>query len=108
MKKLVSVCLLLFLVASGNAQEKKKPPLSELSQDQLNLALTKSKNTIKAGKILTFGGLAISSVGFIMLMAEAAKLPEHNASENNAEAGAFVALFGGVAMWTGIPVWIVG
>jgi hypothetical protein len=108
MKKLISVTLLLFFVVSGNAQEKNKQPLSELNKDQLNLALAKSKKTIKEGKILTFGGLAISSVGIIMLMAEAVKVPTGDANGETAEAGAFVALFGGIAIWTGIPVWIVG
>jgi hypothetical protein len=108
MGKFILTCLLLCFVVTGNAQVSEKPKLNELNQDQLNLVLAKSQKTIKTGKILTFTGLGTASVGVLLLIAEASKVPSGGANGNTAETGAYVALIGGAVMWIGIPVWIAG
>lgn len=108
MKKLIAICLLVFLTVICNAQEKNKSKYSELDQDQLNLALTKSKQTIKTGKTFTFVGLGVGTTGIIILMIEGLKAIEGDANGNSAEAGAYIVIAGGVIIYTGIPVWIVG
>jgi hypothetical protein len=108
MRKLFSICLLVYIAGICNAQEKTKPKYNELSQDELNLALTKSKKTIKTGKTLTFVGLGVAATGTIILMVEGFKAIEGDANGDTASAGAYVALAGGLVMYTGIPVWIVG
>ena len=109
MKRLISICLLLFFCSIGNAQVNNKPKLNELNQDQLNLALAKSKKTIKTGKIITFLGLGVTSIGVVMLINEASELvADDNPSGNSASSGLNVAIIGGVTTWIGIPVWIAG
>jgi hypothetical protein len=108
MKKLISICLLAFLTVMCNAQEKQKSKYSDLNQDQLNLALTKSKKTIKTGKTLTFVGLGVGTTGILILMIEGLKAIEGDADGNTASAGAYIALASGFFIYTGVPVWIVG
>ena len=109
MKRLISICLLLFFVVTGNGQVNDKPKLNELNQDQLNFALAKSKTTIKTDKIVTFIGLGVTSIGAAMLISEAGKLvTDDNPSGNTASSGLNVAIIGGVTTWIGIPVWIAG
>jgi hypothetical protein len=59
MKKLISICMLLFFVVTGSAQVNNIPKLNELDQDQLNLELAKSSKKIKAGKIWTGVGIGL-------------------------------------------------
>ena len=109
MKRLISICLLLFFVVIGNGQVNDKPKLNELNQDQLNFALAKSKKTIKAGKIVTFIGLGVTFIGSAVLISEAGKLvTDNNPSENTASSGLNAAIIGGVTTCIGIPVWIAG
>jgi hypothetical protein len=108
MKKLISICLLVLLTVMCNAQEKKKSKFSELNQDQLNIALTKSKKTIITGKILICTGLGVSSTGIIILMVEGLKALGGEANGQTATAGAYALIAGGITMEIGIPVWIVG
>ena len=63
MKKIISICFLVFFAVTGNAQKHNKTNLNDLNQDQLNLALTKSLKTIKTGKILTGIG---AGLGFFL------------------------------------------
>jgi hypothetical protein len=106
MKKLISICFLLFFVYTGNAQENNKSKWSELNQDQLNLALTKSKKTIKTGKIITFSGLGVYCIGYIMAMGPN-QSPDPS-YDNNSDAGSVIAVIGGIISYAGIIVWAVG
>ena len=109
MNRLISICLPLFIVVIGNAQVITKPKLNELNQDQLNLALVKSKKTIKTGKIVTFIGLGVTSIGVAILVSEAGKqVTDDNPGGNTASSGLNVAIIGGVTTWIGIPVWLAG
>jgi hypothetical protein len=108
MERLISICFLVFLTVMCNAQEKNKSKYSELNHDQLNLALTKSKKTIIAGKVLTYSGLGLAITGTTILIIEGAKALEGDASENTASAGVYVLIIGGAILWTGVPVLIVG
>lgn len=108
MKTLISIWLLASLTVMCNGQEENKSKYSELTQDQLNIALTKSKKTIKTGKALTFVGLGVATISLMVLMIEGLKAIEGDADENSAETGAYALIAGGVIMYTGIPVWIVG
>jgi hypothetical protein len=103
MKRLISICFLLFFVVIGNAQVNKKPKLNELNQDQLNLALTKSEKTIKTGAILTFAGPVVTAIGGLIAINNGDIL-----NENTAKTGAYMIIIGGATMVTGITVWIVG
>jgi hypothetical protein len=105
MKKLISVCFLLIFVVIGNAQENKKPKWSELNQDQLNLALTKSKGNIKTGKILTFVGLGTMMFGDAIFIMEMILTGQENPL---ATTGGKIAIVGEISVFAGIPVWIVG
>jgi hypothetical protein len=107
MKKLISICFLLFILFTGNAQENNKSKWSDLNQDQLNLALAKSTKTIKAGKILTFSGLGVAFIGTGTTLIGLIILIE-DPSDNTAETGAYIMLAGITTMYIGIPVWIVG
>jgi hypothetical protein len=106
MKNLITICLLLFLVVTGNAQEKSKSKYSELNQDQLNLALTKSKRTIKIGKILTYSGLGFTSIGWVLPFSDFGKHDDN--TDATAAAADFFFTAGLITMSIGIPVWIVG
>jgi hypothetical protein len=39
MKKIITICLLVFFTIAGNAQINNKTKIKELNQDQLNIAL---------------------------------------------------------------------
>jgi hypothetical protein len=103
MKKLVSICFLLFFVVTGNAQEIKKSKWSELNQDQLNLALERSIKTIKTGKILTFSGLGFAFIGSMIAWSGQGR---HD--DNTTLDGSNAAVAGVIMGYTGITVWIVG
>jgi hypothetical protein len=108
MNRLISICLLWFFVLTGNAQVNNKPKLNELNQDQLNLALTKSKKTAITGIILTFAGLGVAIIGERIVVDEATKWPGDNYNENRANTGSAMVIIGGATMCIGIPFWIVG
>ena len=109
MKKLVSICLLLFIVVIGNAQVNDKPKLNELNQDQLNLAFKRAKNTATTGIILTSVGTVVASIGMVMAINEGVKwVAGENSDENTVTAGTSAMIVGGITALIGIPVWIVG
>jgi hypothetical protein len=106
MKMLISICFLLFFVVIGNSQENKKSKWSELNQDQLNLALKQSSKTIKIGKILTFSGLGLITIGSGIAWSEQGKAsPNYHNKMVIAESTIYA---GVITLYTGIPVWIVG
>jgi len=109
MKKLISICFLLFFVVTGNAQLNTKPQLNELNQDQLNHALTKSIKTINTGKILTFTGVGVSCLGLAIVMGTLlGGIETGTLNDNTGQAGAIIMCAGGGISLIGIPVWIVG
>jgi hypothetical protein len=109
MNRLISICFLLFFVVTGNAQVNNKPKLNELTQDQLNLSLTKSKKTIKTGIILTIVGLGVTITGAAIIVNEANKAPTGPVFDENIDlTGYYVTIIGGAIILAGIPVWIVG
>jgi len=109
MKKLITICLLLFLVVTGNAQEKSKSKYSELNQDQLNLALKQSSKSIKTGKVLTFIGATAFTAG-VIIFANGVEDAVNSSPDSSSKLGGGYALFlgGFVSTVIGIPVWIVG
>jgi len=105
MNRLISICFLLFFVVIGNAQVNNKANLSELNQDQLNLALKRSSKTIKTGKILTRAGVGSAAIGFVLIVYSLKDLPN---SKNKAIAGEILFFGGCTSFVIGVPVWIVG
>lgn len=103
MNRLVSICLLLFFVVTGNAQVNNNPKLNELNQDQLNFALMRSKKTTITGIILTFSGLGVAIIGDRIMVDEASKWPGDNYNETRANTGAAMLIIGGATMCIGIP-----
>lgn len=109
MKKLILISLLVSLTVMCNAQEINKPKYSELNQDQLNLALKQASKTVKTGKILTWGGLGVVSIGIGMwIYAGTKSVVDGSDNTNSATMGTFLFFVGGASFYTGIPVWIVG
>jgi hypothetical protein len=108
MKRLISICFVLFFVVTGNAQVNNKPKLNELNQDQLNLALTKSKKTKVSGIILTFAGLGVAIIGERIMLDEATKWPGDDYNKTRDNTGLSMLIIGGATMCIGIPCWIVG
>ena len=113
MKKLFSISFLLFFTILINAQINNKTRISELNQDQLNLALTKSIKTIKTGKNLTVIGAGLGFTGGILL------LNDMNNRKNNTgmlgglptgetAAGLLMVIGGIITEAIGIPTWIKG
>jgi hypothetical protein len=113
MKKIISICFLVFFAVTGNAQKHNKTNLNDLNQDQLNLALTKSLKTIKTGKILTGVGAGLGFTGGILL------LDDMNKRNNNTgvlgglptgetAAGLLMVIGGIITEVIGIPTWIKG
>lgn len=68
MKKPGLIFLAVFMAAAVNAQNVSKPPVSELSQDQLNAELAKSLKTIKTGEIIVGTGIAVGLAGAICMI----------------------------------------
>jgi hypothetical protein len=101
MKKLISICLLVFLTLMCNAQEKNKSKYSELNQVQLTLEMKQSKKAVWAGRILTLGGLSASFIGISMLDRE-------ETFTNQYKAGGYLWFFGTLSMLIGTPIWISG
>jgi hypothetical protein len=109
MKKLISICFLLFFVTTGNTQVNTKPQLNELSQDQLNLALTKSKKTIKTGKILIYTGAGVEGLGVAIILGSLLADFDKGTLDYNTGKGGYIIMCCGVGIsLIGLPVWIVG
>jgi hypothetical protein len=72
MKKLVVIWLLLFFTIIGNTQwyhsQYNVSNISELNQDQLNLALSESLKTIKAAENFAGIGVVVGITGTIILI----------------------------------------
>jgi hypothetical protein len=109
MKKLITIYLLLFLVVTGNAQEKSKSKYSELNQDQLSLALKQASKSIKTGKILTFVGATAFTTGLIIFANGVEEAFNSSSNSSSALGGGYALFLGGfVSTVIGIPVWIGG
>jgi hypothetical protein len=72
MNKLVTIWLLIFFAISGNAQwyhhQFYVSNINELNQNQLNLALKKSMQTIKTDQIMTGVGVGLGITGGVLLI----------------------------------------
>jgi len=104
MKKLFAICLLIFLTVIGNAQVKDASNINELTQDQLNLELTKSLKKIKSAIIWTGVGAGLGITGGLLL---------HYGSQQSgfdeigpSVSGGFIMAFGLVSVGLAIPTWI--
>jgi len=111
MKKLITICLLTFFVATGNAQVKNKKNLNELNQDQLNLELSKSLNKITAAKTWTGIGAGLGIFGGALLIDDAKK--RNNSTEflgglptTETGGGVLMVVGGIVTIGFAIPTWI--
>ena len=108
MKKLISICFLLFFVVTGNAQENKKPKWSEINKENA-IAL---RNT---GIVLTIAGTVIAGAGFFIFgnasNGRYSTSPGFKGALENwgAGVGGFgLGCVGIVITGVGIPLWIIG
>jgi hypothetical protein len=108
MKKLISICLLVFFVVIGNAQVNYKMNLNELNQDQLNLALAKSLKSIKTGKTLTFIGAGIIIIGGTIELSSVPGGDDPEEVLNKVLGGSLILTCGVVVAAIGIPIWAIG
>jgi hypothetical protein len=107
MKKLVSICLLVFFAFSVSAQKQ-----SPLNQEQLNLALVKAKNMKGTGAVCTVIGAVATVTGFVMLSNSKRvydPLFPNNIWYSHVDyEGGGVFLVGIGLLATGIPFWAIG
>ena len=109
MKKLISIYFLLFLAFSLNAQMKSKSKYSELNQEQLNLVLQKSQNTVTTGKLVTLIGLGATTIGTTLIIRAATKsIIDGSDNSNSALSGSYLMIIGSCTTLIGIPVWVIG
>ena len=116
MKKIITICLLLFFTVTGNAQRNNKKNIDELNQDQLNLELTKSLKKIKSAKIWTGVGAGLGITGGIIIYSGTKK---YNSEESSGQfhilnfnegliAGVPILALGIVTVGLAIPTWMKG
>ena len=104
MRKLISICLFVFLTVLCNAQVNNKTNLNELNQNQLNLELTKSLKKVKAAKIWTGVGAGLGITGGLLLY--------YGSQQGGLDGmgpvaiGEFIIAFGIVSVGLAIPTWI--
>ena len=109
MKKLISICFLFAFVVIGNAQVNTKQQLNDLNQDQLNLALAKSKKTIKTGKILTLTGMSVEGLGLSIVLASLIEdINNGTLDYKTGKVGIYIMYVGVGTSLIGIPFWISG
>jgi len=106
MKTLILVLLITIFTVSLNAQRK-----SQLTQEQLKVALVKAKIKKRNGAIITISGCALDGVGLILLdrrkvIGTKGSRDEWNIYEKNG--GGWVLLAGIATTAVGIPKWITG
>jgi hypothetical protein len=87
--------------------------LSNLTEAQLDLALTKSLKTIETGKMLTYAGGVGTLIGGIIYFVGLNAITNGDFSDlstntNIALAGGAVAYVGITAASIGIPIWLIG
>ena len=114
MKKLIIISTILLFCLVANSQWYSSfnvTNINELSEDQLNLALDKSLQTIKAGQITTGVGLGVVLIGGIIYASGLNDIVddyEIDKGVNKGMAGAYLMYGGALAVGVGIPVWISG
>ena len=113
MIKLIVICFLVFFAISSNAQINNKTDIRELNQDQLNLALAKSLQTIKGGKILTGVGAALGITGSVLIGIGINKSnnstdPLGGLPSDETVAGSFILIGGITTAGIGIYTWTKG
>ena len=84
--------------------------MNELNENQLNLALEQSQNTITGGVALTVVGTITTIVGGVMYSKGLNEIVTGGLDDglNKSTNGALVMAVGGVAASVGIPLWVVG
>jgi hypothetical protein len=118
MKKLITICFLLFFSIAINAQwyynSFNVTNINDLNQAQLNLALTKANQSIKTGQIMTGVGAVIAIIGAVMYSSGLSGIVNSNSTTgindnlNKGMAGAYIMYGGAIVAGIGIPVWISG
>jgi hypothetical protein len=107
MKKISIVLLIVIFTVSVNAQRK-----SQLTQEQLKVALVKAKTKKRTGAVITICGCALDGVGLILLDrrkvigTKGRPHQEYNIYEKNG--GGWCLLAGIATTAVGIPKWITG
>jgi hypothetical protein len=106
MKKLVLVLLLVIFTGSVNAQRK-----SQLTQEQLKVALAKATIMKRTGAVITISGCMLDGIGLILLdsrkvIGTTGVWGRRNVYEKNG--GGWCLLAGIATTAVGIPTWITG
>jgi hypothetical protein len=104
MKKSMAFFTLLLITISGNAQVNKNPELSELDQDQLNLALTESLHNLKTARIFTLIGTGIGIAGTILLIEDS--INTNNQGTDAPSLGSKLASIGILTVALALPRWV--
>lgn len=104
MKKLISICFLVFLASSLIAQENNISKYSELNQDQLNLALTESLHNLKTARIFTLIGTGIGITGTILLIEDS--INTNNQGTDTPSLGSKLASIGILTVALALPRWV--
>jgi hypothetical protein len=100
-----------FFTITGNAQINNKTKINELTQDQLNLEMTKSLKKIKAAKVWTGVGAGLGITGGIIIYYGTKKYNSEGSSGGIVDfnegfiAGVPILAFGVVTAGLAIPTW---
>jgi hypothetical protein len=118
MKKLITICFLLFFSIVINAQwyynSINVTKINDLNQDQLNLALIKANKSIKTGQIMTGVGAGFAIIGAVIYgsgltgIVNSGTTTGINNNLNKSMAGAYIMGGGAIVAGIGIPIWISG
>ena len=113
MKNLL-ILLLVFIAVHSNAQWYTRQfgvnDISELNNEQLNIAFTKAEKTTKAGIAMTVIGLPVMIIGGVMFWNGWNEFLEGDIVGGGMKynAGALISYAGVLSAGIGIPLWIVG
>ena len=118
MKKLMFLFIGIILALNINGQwyfnQYGVTDMNQLTESQLDLALTQSQKTIKTGKVLTFVGLGATIIGGVLYVKgidDITSSTTYNQIDDGADKaiGGALLLYGGVCVASiGIPIWVVG
>ena len=113
MKRLNAICFLVFFTITIDGQIHNNAKINELTQDQLNLALSKSIKTIKAAQIWTAVGIGLVITGSVVLVDDLNKRNSNTAilgglPTSETAAGILMVTGGVVTELIAIPVSIKG
>lgn len=109
MKSLLFVAILILTSVHINAQWYSKHGVSDindLSEQQLEILLQKSRDNVKTGKILTYTGFGVGTIGLIVSVNATANVISDPFTVTEEELDDFT--YGGVLMLLGIGAMVVG